>query len=377
MVALQPPRSAYLHVPFCQHHCGYCNFTVIAGRDDLVDDYLSCIELELAELKTPRSVETIFLGGGTPTLLPTPQLDRLLRTIDRWLPLEADYEFTIEANPNDLDAEKVAMLAESRVNRISIGVQSFNGSKLQALERIHSAEQSIFAIEMAQSHFENVSIDLIFAAPDESMDGWERDLQVAIECDPSHISTYGLTYEKGTPFWGRLLKGDLDELRDEQQRTMYFQARNRLQTAGYEHYEISNFARPNSRSRHNQAYWNGRPFFGFGPGATRFVNSKRRTNHRSTTTYIKRVLNGDSPVSEVDHVSPEDYARERLIFGLRQLRGVDLEVLNQETGIDPMTICGNQITRHIENGFLAIEGSSLRLTEEGLPISDSIWPDLL
>lgn len=372
-------RSAYLHVPFCRHRCGYCNFAIVTGREDLADNYLDAIKRELSWLEEPRSVKTLYFGGGTPTQLPLPKLQELLKLAKHWFPAEASskFEWTVEANPADLPIESIQMLADMGVTRISLGAQSFHDAKLEKLERDHSAEDIRQTVDAAHEAGLAVSIDLIFAAPDENLEEWQEDLRQAIELKTSHISTYGLTYEKGTTFWSRLHQDQLTEVEEDLQRSMYLTAIEMLCQADFEHYEVSNFAKPGRRSRHNESYWAGQEYYAAGPGAARFLDGVRETNHRSTTTYLKRVLSDESPVAEREELTVEQLARERLVFGLRRLEGINLELFHQTTGYKIENLVGKEITRLIKLGMLEQIDTHLRLTQEGLLISDALWPELL
>ncbi len=371
------PRAAYAHVPFCSHRCGYCNFTVVAGREDLTQPYLQAIEQELQWLESPRVVESLFVGGGTPTELAAGNLKRLLDLLARWFPRREESEYSVEANPETLDEARIGELVAAGVNRVSLGIQSFDDAKLVGLDRRHSGELAWKAIVTSQSAFRNVSIDLMFAAPGETLADWQRDLQTAIELSPQHISTYGLTYEKGTRFWGRLQKHRLWEVDEDLQRAMYEWSIDELTCAGYEHYEVSNFAKPGYRCRHNETYWRGQPYFAVGPGASRYVDGRRETNHRSTTTYLRRVLAGESPVMDSEQLSAEDQAREKLVFGLRRLEGINMGAFAVETGFPPAVLAGTAIAKYRNLGCLEEIDGNLRLTRAGLLVSDSLWPDFL
>jgi oxygen-independent coproporphyrinogen-3 oxidase len=371
------PRSAYIHVPFCAHRCGYCNFTLVAGRDDLVEPYLTAVERELSWLGQPREVDTLFFGGGTPTKLRGAQLERLLTIVLRWHPLPAGHEFSVEANPADVDAAAVRLLADHGVTRVSLGAQSFNAAKLRRLERDHQAADIARAVELIRGAGLDVALDLIFAAPDESLGEWQEDLTAAIALEPDHISTYGLTFERGTTFWSRLMHSELARAPEELERSMYATAIDALTAAGFEHYEVSNFARPSRRCRHNEAYWSGAEYFAAGPGASRHIAGVRETNHRSTTTWIKRVLAGESAVAEREQLPPEDRARELLVFGLRRLAGVDRQWFYDRTGYDLDQMLGPALADCIRHGLLADNGQCVRLTRDGLFVSDAIWPAFL
>lgn len=372
------PRAAYVHVPFCRHRCGYCNFSVIAGRDeDYAELFLQALSLELAQMGVARQVETLFIGGGTPTHLSTDWLARLLKIIRNWFPLADRGEFTIEANPRDISLEKLTLLKEHGVNRLSLGVQSFQQPKLVRLERDHDRRLACCAVELAASFIGNISIDLIFAAPEETLAQWQEDLEQATRLPITHFSTYCLTYEKGTQFWNRLQQNVQMRADEETELAMYLTAIDQAREHGFGHYEISNFARPGFQCRHNQFYWDGLGWYAAGPGAARFVDGYREVNHRSPTTYIKRLLANASAVCESDLLTRETWARERLAFGLRQLAGVDLQHLSQATGWDVAQHCGELLEHFCNQGWLAKQGNCVKLTAQGIVISDSILGQLL
>ena len=373
-MTFSPPTAAYVHVPFCRHRCGYCNFTLIAGRDDLIEAYLEGLAAELSQLETPRPVQTLFLGGGTPTHLAPPQLQRLLRLARQWFPLAPGYEFSAEANPADVTPERIAVLQAAGLTRLSVGVQSFHAEKLKLLERDHTADTAREAIRLGQDAGFSTSLDLIFGAPGETLEQWHRDLDEALALETDHVSLYGLTYERGTSFWTRKLKGELRQAEEELEREMYLAAIERLTAAGYEHYEVSNFAKPGRRCRHNETYWAAEGYYAAGPGAARYVDGRRETNHRSTTTWLERIRSGKSPVAESETLEPEDRAREALVLGLRRLReGIVGQAFSAQFGYDLATLGGSELEKLLESKLLQFSDDRLRLTREGLLISDWIW----
>ena len=377
IASLQEPRSAYIHVPFCAHRCGYCNFTLISGRDDLIGDYLRALELELQQLGNPHEVDTIFFGGGTPTHLSDEQTDRLFTIVRQWFPPAPGCEWSVEANPLDLTETRIQLLNDLGVNRLSIGGQSFAASKLQILERDHSPQDLTIALQRALGSIGSVSNDLIFGVPNETLEQWEQDLRQTIELQPHHVSTYGLTFEQGTSFWTRRERGGLQSLDEELERQMYEAAIDTLTAAGYEHYEVSNFAKPDHRCRHNEAYWAGNSYFAAGPGAARYVGGRREMNHRSTTTWLKRVLAGESPVADSETLNPEDRAREMLVFGLRRIAGVHRADFAARSGFEVDSLAGDSLKKFIDQNLLTDDGTQVRLTRTGLMVSDSIWPHFL
>lgn len=377
MLNQESPSSAYIHVPFCQHRCGYCDFTLVAHKDHLIEEYLAAMEQQLAEVGEGVELQTLFLGGGTPTHLSIDQLQRLFDAIFSHFQLATDSEFSIEANPLNLTEEKIDFLKQSGVNRVSLGVQSFDSDILTFLERDHQPEQIFEIVESLQSRIENTSLDLIFAVPGQSLKDWQSSLADAIRLKIPHISTYGLTIEKGTTFWSRQKAGLFELPEEELAGVMYEFALDFLDTEGLKHYEISNFARPGYECRHNEVYWTGYPYFGFGPGAASYLNGIRRQNHRSVVTWLKRIAAGESSISDQEQLSPEDRAREAIIFGLRRRVGIDVAEFASRYGFDLDALSHAAIQKHIEAGLLEETATHLRLTQAGCLLADSVVIDFL
>ncbi|HEX3152088.1 MAG TPA: radical SAM family heme chaperone HemW [Gemmataceae bacterium] len=366
------PRAAYLHVPFCQHHCGYCDFAVTAGQDHLIDLYVEAVAEELQTLGTPTTINTIFLGGGTPTYLSFIQLDRLLTAINQWLPLRPGGEFSIEATPESITSEKVAVLADHGVNRVSLGVQSFHPKSLGQLDRIHGPEHVGPTLERIRRRIDNVSLDLIFGVPDQSIADWEADLTSALVFEPEHISTYGLTYEKGTPLWKRREHGDLQPVAEADEATMYEIAMEQLPFAGFEQYEVSNFAKLGRRCRHNETYWANEAYFGFGVGAARYVMGRRELNRRNTEDYIRNVLAGESPTFQSEELQPEDGARETACVQMRRADGVIRDQFYKRTGFDFDELTKGRVAPYVAEGLLKDDGRAVSLTRRGRCLADSL-----
>ncbi len=369
--------GAYVHVPFCIHRCGYCDFTVVAGRDDLIGDYLVALEQELkSKLSEPHPVETLFLGGGTPSYLPPADMERLFSLLRNWFPLREGGEFSMECNPDGLTSDRMALMRDAGVNRISLGVQSFEAGHLQTLERTHTAEEVEEVVGRLRDHgFENVSFDLIFGVPHQTLPQWEETLATAVRLAPQHISTYGLTYEKGTSFWTRLQRDQIHPVPEELEREMYEMAMTFLPERGYRQYELSNFAQPGFECRHNQMYWRAEPFFGIGPGAAEFLNGVRQRNHRSVTVWIERLKLNRSPVQEVDELDADLMAREAVMVGLRQTAGIPLAAFEEKYGISVRDLAAESFDQCIEKGWLEEENGHVRLTFEGRFVADSVMAE--
>jgi oxygen-independent coproporphyrinogen-3 oxidase len=380
------PRHAYVHVPFCRHRCGYCDFTLVAGRDDLVDRYFAALARELERI--PRAAEsehesacldldTLYLGGGTPSHLGPAGLRRLFAILHDRLRPTSDAEVSLEANPLDVTAEFVAAARDCGVTRVSLGGQSLDAATLRALDRDHEPDDVRRAVGLLQGAGLAVSLDLMTAAPGQSLPAVEADLAAAVALGPEHVSVYCLTWEQGTAFAAARRRGELAEVPEDLERAMFEAAIDRLEAAGYEHYEVSNFARPGRRCRHNEAYWDCRPWEAVGPGAARFDGRTRITNHRSTTTWMTRVLAGEDCSGDVDAMSIEDAARERLVVGLRRRDGVDRAAFRAASGCDLDAVAGPAVARWVAAGLATDLGPHIRLTRAGLLVSDTLWADVL
>ena len=369
-------RSAYIHVPFCKHRCGYCDFTLVANRDDLISDYIQALDIELGRAP-PYKLDTLFIGGGTPTHLSPDQLTQLFECVMRRFTLNDGCEFSVEANPDGLSREKIEVLHNYGVNRISLGVQSFDQSALKFLERDHAPADVFRAIDVVRERIPNFSLDLIFAVPGQSLDNWIASLNQAIALAPTHLSTYGLTIEKGTAFWSRQRKGQFSQLPNELERDMYAAAVDHLPEAGLEQYEISNFAATGFSCRHNEVYWSGHSYDAFGPGAARFIAGRRETNHRSVTGWLKRIAAGESPVGESETLPAEDRARELLVLGLRRTSGVSKDQFILQTGYSVDALARGRIDWHLAAKHVEDSGSVLKLTRAGRFFADLVVIDLL
>jgi oxygen-independent coproporphyrinogen-3 oxidase len=387
-----PPRHAYVHVPFCRHRCGYCDFALVAGRDDLVDRYFAALERELERIP-PASVAacastasletaclelaTMYVGGGTPSHLGPDGLRRLFDLLRGRLVPEPGAEVTVEANPLDVTDAFVAATRECGVTRVSLGGQSLDAATLRALDRDHAPADVRLAVSRLRDADLTVSLDLMTAAPGQSLAAVERDLEAAVALGVQHVSVYCLTWEKGTAFEAARRRGQLAPADDDLERAMFETAIDRLAAAGFEHYEVSNFARPGHRCRHNEAYWDLRPWEAFGPGAARFDGRTRITNHRSPTTWMKGVLAGGECVGDVDAMTDEAAARERLVVGLRRRDGVEREAFRAASGFEIDPLAGAAIAGWVAQALATDDGAVVRLTHAGLLVSDALWSDVL
>jgi oxygen-independent coproporphyrinogen III oxidase len=366
------PRSAYVHIPFCAHHCGYCDFAVAVGHDDRIDEYLRALAAEMSRLGEAQRVRTLFFGGGTPTYLSPRQLETLLNLVRNWLVLESDAELSIEANPAGLDDDKIRILADHGVNRISLGAQSFDPELLRVLERDHQPADVPRAVERIRRRIDNISLDLIFGVPGQTLEQWHNDLERVLALEPQHVSTYGLTYEKGTRLWKQQRHGELRALDEDTELAMYTAAIDRLAAAGFEHYEISNHALRGFRSRHNQMYWANEAHFGFGVGAASYIRGVRRLNTRDLRSYIRRALADEPTHFQSEELPPRERAVETAVVQLRRSDGIERTAFHAQTGFAFDELIGAVVRHLIDLGLLADDGHRVALTRQGKYVADTV-----
>lgn len=373
----------YLHIPFCRAKCGYCAFTSRTAGQEAIDDYQETLlqELHLAANAhgTGAGIDSIYLGGGTPSLLHPHQVARLLETCARLFFLK-EPEITIEANPGTVDRERLAGYRRAGVNRLSLGVQSFDDTMLSGLGRIHTATQALGAIAAARgAGFDNLGLDLIHSLPGQTLDTWRRELEQAVECGPEHLSVYGLTIEEGTPF--ALRYPDRHPVDEEVSAAMYELADDLLTTAGYEHYEIANYARPGFRSRHNSGYWKRDGYLGLGAGAHSFLTlppwGTRLASSDDRDRYTEAVRSGRLPYYEEQHLTREDAIAEFFFLGLRMTEGVRLDEFRERFGCSVDEHYPGTVEPLAKAGLVTVDAERLRLTRDGMLLSNQVFSRFL
>jgi putative oxygen-independent coproporphyrinogen III oxidase len=323
-------RHLYCHVPFCARRCSYCDFSIAVRSRIPAREFVAAIRTELTALGPIGPLETIYLGGGTPSLLPPDALAALLLAVTSSTPLLDGVEITLEANPEDVTASAVRSWREAGVNRVSLGVQSFDDRVLSWMHRVHDAAQARRAIDVLRDGgVATLSLDLIFAVPTELGRDWERDLDRAIAAAPDHLSLYGLTVEPRTPFARWVDRGSIGTASDERYAEEYHRAHVRLAAAGYTFYEVSNAARPGRRARHNSAYWSGAAYVGLGPAAHSFDGRSRRWNRPAWEHYRRAMVEGRSPVETEESLTDAQRGLERVYLGLRTIEGIPASVLSE------------------------------------------------
>ena len=369
----------YLHIPFCKTRCIYCDF-YSTTRSELKSRYVQalCRELEMRkEYLKGEEIETVYFGGGTPSQLGQEDFELIFDTIRTHYGLTHCREITLEANPDDLSKEYLQMLASLPFNRLSMGIQTFDDATLKLLRRRHNARTAIEAVSRCrQAGFHNISIDLIYGLPGETKERWINDLQQAIELDVEHISAYHLTYEEDTPIYKMLKQHQISEVDEDSSLEFFTLLIEHLRKAGFEHYEISNFCRPGKYSRHNTSYWKGIPYLGCGPSAHSFDGTTREWNVSSIDLYIKGIEENQRAF-EIEYLDKTTRYNEFIITTIRTVWGAPIEKLKQTFGNELWEYCRKMAAPYLENGKLEIHDGVLRLTREGIFISDSIMSDLL
>lgn len=369
----------YMHIPFCKTRCIYCDF-YSTTQSRLQTPYVVtlCKELEMRrEYLQGEPVETIYLGGGTPSQLSRENFEQIFTTIQRVYGLEHCREITLEANPDDLTPEYLEGLSTLPFNRISMGIQTFDDATLKLLNRRHNASQAIQAVENCRRYgFKNISIDLIYGLPGENTERWKKDLNQAIRLNVEHISAYHLTYEEGTPIYKMLQKHRVEEVDEESSVHFFSTLMDKLKAAGYEHYEISNFCRPGMYSRHNTSYWQGVKYLGCGPSAHSFDGASREWNCASLKDYMAGIESGNRQYEAEERDANTRY-NEFVITSIRTQWGIPLQRLQEEFGKELTEYCMNLAQPYLESGKLEIKENAIRLTRDGIFISDSIMSDLL
>lgn len=393
----------YIHIPFCKSRCSYCGF-YSTTHAELRQQYVDALCKELTFLTSHLSpltsnlspLTSLYIGGGTPSQLTIAQLEQIFLYINKVYPLpsiQGEIEITIECNPDDVTEEYAAALSQLPVNRVSMGAQTFDDQRLRFLNRRHTASQVPQAVErLRQAGIRNISIDLMYGFPDETLEQWEHDINTALSLDVEHLSAYCLMLEEGTPLYEQMMKekplsnslclgGELKSSLDredlggseELERQMYERLIDKLSEAGYEHYEISNFAKPGFRSRHNSSYWNDVPYIGLGAAAHSYDGHRRSWNVADLKEYIRRVENGESPVEDSELIEGWTRYNDRITVALRTREGLDLTTLTDEHH----DYCMKNARRFLNNGLLILSDHHLALTRRGIFVSDMVMSELM
>lgn len=372
----------YVHVPFCRSKCDYCDFHSVVATPALRAEVIHAVVAELLASPAGRTptlrASTLFVGGGTPTALETDELAVLMRALETIAARDSAEEFTVETNPALLNEENVRLLRSAGVTRLSVGVQSWQPEELAVLGRGHRPEDVCRTFALARAGgFEHLACDLIFGIPGQTTKTWADTLRRTIDLGAEHISCYGLTYEAGTKLYARVAGGLVARCSEDIEAALYEQAIDTLRSAGFEHYEISNFARPGARCLHNLGCWRNEPYVGVGPSASGFIDGVRYRNVADLHEYVRRVRVGASPVCESERLERRAAQGEAAMLSLRLIEGIDRAGFRRRYGADPAELFQAAIPRHVSGGHLEVTPTHIRLTRRGLLVADAVMGDFL
>ncbi|WP_299435900.1 radical SAM family heme chaperone HemW [uncultured Aquimarina sp.] len=368
----------YIHIPFCKQACHYCDFhfsTSLKKKDQMIFALCNEIKLRRPEIDDYEVIETIYFGGGTPSLLSTSALKFIIDTIYENYLVSDDVEITIEANPDDLTKEKIESLAKTEVNRLSIGIQSFFEEDLKLMNRAHNAQEALDCLSIATQEFDNISIDLIYGIPGMSAERWKENLKIALNSGVPHISSYALTVEPNTALSSFIEKGVIAPVEDKLAQEHFDILVDTMENAGFEYYEFSNFGKTGYFSKNNTAYWQGKHYLGIGPSAHSYNGKERSWNIKNNSKYIKALEQNELP-REIEELTTTDKYNEYIMTGLRTIWGVSLKKIEDDFGLTYKNYCLKQIQKHLDEHLLFLDGDTLLVTKKGKFLSDGIASDL-
>ncbi len=371
----------YIHIPFCIRKCNYCDFCSVEIDEDIVEQYVSALIKEMLNYKETvknYSVKSVFIGGGTPSLISVECMEKIIAALYKIINLKSDMEFTIESNPGTLNKEKIKFYHASGINRLSIGLQAWQNSLLKKLGRIHTSQEFEESFFIAREFgFENINVDLMFGIPDQTLADWNETLLKTIALKPEHISAYSLKVEENTTFGKLYEDGKLNLPSEENDRLMYYKTINYLEANNYNHYEISNFAIEGKECIHNNIYWNNEEYLGFGLSAHSYLHQKRFSNEEHLATYINTLNENRSPKVFEYKNSLKEQIEETMFLGLRRIRGININEFTKLYGKSPMEIYSMKLKNLEEKGLLRVTDTNIALTSKGHDLSNKVFAEFL
>ena len=382
----------YIHIPFCKKKCEYCDFKSYVGKEELMEKYIKWLKYELKEvgegnkldyeknLERIAVVNTIYIGGGTPSIIDEIYISEILQVIKQNYTLADEVEITIEVNPGTVTEKKLETYRRSGINRLSIGLQETHNEVLKRIGRIHTYEDFLNTYNLARNvGFTNINVDLMLALPGQSVKDLEENVEKIISLKPEHISVYSLIIEEGTPFYNKLQKNELELPKDEVERKMYWSVKNNLENAGYVHYEISNFAKKGYESKHNLACWNQEEYIGFGVAAHSYTNNVRYSNVDRIEEYIKNFEENNESDNFIFHEkqTPSSKMKEFMMLGLRKIQGVAVQDFKNKFGTNPIFVYRKELEKLVNNELIEIDGDYIKLTNKGLDLANLVWEEFV
>lgn len=372
-------KGMYIHIPFCKSKCKYCDFTSFVSKFDERKKYIEALEKEMDSYNiSGDEIETIFIGGGTPSVLEYELLESIFKHIKEKINLDSISEYTVECNPGTLSYEKLKLMKENGVNRLSIGLQAIQETHLEFMGRTHTLDEFIESFNLARRvGFKNINIDLIFAFYGQTLTDWEKTLDYIINLEPEHISAYSLIIEEGTVFWEKFINEEIKEIDEEKYIEMYRTTVSKLKDSGYSQYEISNYSKKGKQCLHNLCYWDGREYYGFGLGASGYIGNIRYTNTTSMAEYIKKIDGGKKPVEFYERLKFLDVYNEKIMLGLRKNSGIKYSDLTLGLDITSEKKLKRLISECVKKGYIIVENDNIALTQKGREVSNSIIVDFM
>lgn len=369
--------SLYIHIPFCKQKCLYCDFPSYAGLEKLEDEYIKALNKEIINKASKYIISSIFIGGGTPSYLNEENLEKLLMTLEK-LNLKENAEFTVECNPGTLNENKLTIMKNHKVNRLSMGLQSTKDNLLKTVGRIHTFNQFKENYMLARKiGFKNINVDLMFGLPDQTLEDWKQSLEEIAALQPQHISAYSLIIEEGTCFYKLYEEDKLNLPSEECERNMYLVTKDILKKHGYHQYEISNFAKDNKECFHNKVYWQCKEYLGLGASASSFIDENRIKNVDSINQYIRKINNNEDVSEEVYRNSLKDDMEEFVFMGLRMIEGISVDEFNVRFGKNIRDIYNDVIEKNIKLELLVQDKGRLYLTPKGIELSNLVMSDFI
>ncbi len=372
-------KGMYIHIPFCKSKCKYCDFTSFISKFDERKKYIEALEKEMDSYNiSGDEIETIFIGGGTPSVLEYELLESIFKHIKEKINLDSISEYTVECNPGTLSYEKLKLMKENGVNRLSIGLQAIQETHLEFMGRTHTLDEFIESFNLARRvGFKNINIDLIFAFYGQTLTDWEKTLDYIINLEPEHISAYSLIIEEGTVFWEKFINEEIKEIDEDKYIEMYRTTVSKLKDSGYSQYEISNYSKKGKQCLHNLCYWDGREYYGFGLGASGYISNIRYTNTTSMAEYIKKIDGGKKPVEFYERLKFLDVYNEKIMLGLRKNSGIKYSDLTLGLDITSEKKLKRLISEYVKKEYIIVENDNIALTQKGREVSNSIIVDFM
>lgn len=371
----------YIHIPFCMQKCHYCDFCSFSNMEDQVSVYIDALVKEMNGWKEDlkdRKIKSIFIGGGTPSIISIYEMDKILKTIYKGFNVSENIEFSIESNPGTLEKEKMEYYLKNNINRLSMGLQAWQDELLKSLGRIHNKEEFVNNFLLARElGFENINVDLMFGLPNQALDMWKETLYNIKNLSPDHISAYSLKIEEGTKFDRLYEEGKINLPSEEIDRSMYHFAIEFFKRSGYDHYEISNFAKGDKECIHNKVYWNNEEYIGFGLGSHSYLNKRRFSNEIKLDKYIDNLNKHKNPKIFEEEISVKGEISENMFLGLRMMRGIHIETFIKRFNVSPMDIYKDEILELQNQGLLHVDQKSIKLTKKGIDLSNQVFVKFL